>query len=100
MWPVGNLDLRTRVILALLALVATKFVAILSPILQAWAVDDLAGSGVPEFTLGAIGLTVAYGMARIATNGFQQILDALFAKVAQCALRQLALETFKPVHRL
>ena len=99
-WPAGNFDLRARVVLALLALVATKFVAIVSPILQAWAVDDLAGSGVPEFALGAIGLTVAYGMARIATNGFQQIRDALFAKVAQSALRQLALETFKHIHRL
>ena len=87
-------------VLALLALVATKFVAILSPILQAWAVDDLAGSGVPEFALGAIGLTIAYGMARIATNGFQQIRDALFAKVAQRALRRLALETFKHIHQL
>ena len=100
MWPAGNFDLRARVVLALLALVATKFVAILSPILQAWAVDDLAGSGVPEFALGAIGLTVAYGMARIATNGFQQIRDALFAKVAQRALRRLALETFEHIHRL
>ena len=99
-WPAGNFDLRARVVLALLALVATKFVAILSPILQAWAVDDLAGSGVPEFALGAIGLTIAYGMARIATNGFQQIRDALFAKVAQRALRRLALETFKHIHQL
>ncbi|MGB1709834.1 MAG: ABC transporter transmembrane domain-containing protein, partial [Candidatus Puniceispirillaceae bacterium] len=100
MWPASNFDLRARVVLALLALVATKFVAILSPILQAWAVDDLAGSGVPEFALGAIGLTVAYGMARIATNGFQQVRDALFAKVAQSALRRLALETFEHIHRL
>ena len=86
--------------LALLALVATKFTAIVAPILQAWAVDDLADSGVPEFALGAIGLTIAYGVARIATNGFQQIRDALFAKVAQRALRRLALETFEHVHRL
>ena len=99
-WPARNFDLRVRVVLALLALVATKFVAILSPILQAWAVDDLAGSGAPEFALGAIGLTIAYGMARIATNGFQQIRDALFAKVAQRALRRLALETFKHIHQL
>ncbi len=99
-WPVNNFDLRTRVVLALLALVAAKCVAILSPILQAWAVDDLAGSGLPEFALGAIGLTIAYGMARIATNGFQQIRDALFAKVAQRALRRLALETFRHIHRL
>ena len=53
----------------------------------------------PEFALGAIGLTVAYGIARIATNGFQQI-HALFAKVAQRALRSLALETFEHIHRL
>ena len=99
-WPAGSFDLRARVVLALLALVATKFVAILSPILQAWAVDDLAGSGLPEFALGAIGLTIAYGMARIATNGFQQIRDAFFAKVAQRALRRLALETFEHIHRL
>jgi ABC-type transport system involved in Fe-S cluster assembly fused permease/ATPase subunit len=88
------------VVLALLALVAAKCFAILSPILQAWAVDDLAGSRLPEFALGAIGLTIAYGMARIATNGFQQARDALFAKVAQRALRRLALETFQHIHRL
>ena len=99
-WPVGNFDLRARVVLALIALVATKFIAILAPILQAWAVDDLAGDGVHEFALGAIGLTVAYGFARISTNGFQQIRDALFAKVAQRALRRLALETFEHIHRL
>ena len=55
---------------------------------------------MPGFALGAIGLTVAYGMARIATNGFQQIRDALFAKVAQRALRRLALETFEHIHQL
>ena len=55
---------------------------------------------MPEFALGGIGLTVAYGMARIATNGFQQIRDVLFAKVAQRALRRLALETFEHIHRL
>ena len=99
-WPAGNLDLRARVVLALLALVAAKFVAILAPILQAWAVDDLAAGGVPAFARGAIGLTVAYGVARIATNGFQQVRDALFAKVAQRALRSLALETFEHIHRL
>ncbi len=99
-WPVDNFDLRVRVVLALIALTATKFVAIAAPLLQAWAVDDLADSGVPELALGAIGLTVAYGMARIATNGFQQMRDAFFAKVAQRALRRLALETFEHIHRL
>ncbi len=99
-WPSNNFNLRARVALALLALVAAKAIAILGPILQAWAVDDLAGENVPNIALGAIGLTVAYAFARIATNGFQQIRDSLFAKVAQRALRRLALETFEHIHRL
>ena len=40
---------------------------------------------------GAIGLTVAYGMARLMNVGFQQLRDAVFARVAQRALRALAL---------
>ena len=99
-WPSNNFNLRARVALAILALVAAKAIAILGPILQAWAVDDLAGENVPNFALGAIGLTVAYAFARIATNGFQQIRDSLFAKVSQRALRRLALETFEHIHRL
>ena len=78
-WPAGNFDLRARVVLALTALVATKFIAILAPILQAWAVDDLAGSGVPDFALGAIGLSVAYGLSRFATIGLHKIRDDLFS---------------------
>ena len=99
-WPIGDFDLRARVVLALFALVGSKFIAILAPILQAWAVDDLLGRGLSEFALGAIGLTIAYGCARIMTNGFQQVRDALFAKVAQRALRRLALETFEHIHSL
>ena len=67
-WPIGDFNLRACVVFALIALVGGKFMAVLAPILQAWAVDDLIGSGLPEFALGAIGLTVAYGCARIMTN--------------------------------
>ena len=79
---------------------AAKAIAIFGPILQAWAVDDLAGENVANFALGAIGLTVAYAFARIATNSFQQNRESLFAKVAERALRRLALETFEHIHRL
>ena len=37
--------------------------------------------------LGAVGLTVAYGVARAANVGFQQLRDAIFARVGQRALR-------------
>ena len=100
MWPKGDFDLRARVLLSLLALVVAKLIAVLAPILQAWAVDDLAGNLAPDFLLGAIGLTVAYALARVATNAFQQLRDVLFAKVAQRALRSLALETFEHIHKM
>ena len=50
--------------------------------------------------MGAIGLTVAYGVTRLMAVGFQQLRDVLFAPVGQRALRQLALETFTHIHRL
>ena len=99
-WPKGDLNLRLRVLLALVALVAAKLFAVLAPIFQAWAVDDLAGSLVPDFILGALGLTLAYGLARVSTNAFQQLRDVLFAKVGQRALRSLALETFEHIHKM
>jgi ATP-binding cassette subfamily B protein len=99
-WPAGDTVLRVRVVLALLALIGSKIIAILAPILQAWAVDDLAGSNISDFILGAVGLTVAYGFARIMTSGFQQLRDVLFAKVAQRAFRRLALQTFHHIHKL
>jgi len=99
-WPAGNKELRLRVVFALLALVGSKIIAIIGPLLQAWAVDELAGNNISDFVLGAFGLTIAYGFARIMISGFQQLRDALFAKVAQRALRRLALQTFEHIHKL
>ena len=73
---------------------------VIAPLLQAQAVDNLSSNGVSDLMLGAVGLTVAYGLARIITNAFQQLRDVIFAKVGQRALRQIALETFQHIHRL
>jgi len=100
LWPEGQAWVKYRVVLALAVLVLAKMIAVYTPILYKGAVDHLAGEGVPDLALGAIGLTVAYGMARIMTIGFQQLRDAIFAPVAQRALRRLALETFTHIHRL
>ncbi len=43
---------------------------------------------------------MAYGLARLANVGFQQLRDVIFTPVGQRALRQLALETFTHIHRL
>lgn len=100
LWPEDKTWVKYRVVLAMLALVISKVIAVYSPQLYGAAVDSLAADGVPPLALGAVGLTVAYGLARLMTNGFQQLRDAIFAKVAQRALRQLALETFEHIHRL
>ena len=47
-----------------------------------------------------VALIVAYGLARVASAGFGELRDALFASVEQRAVRQLALRTFRHLHAL
>ncbi|MFD3190710.1 ABCB family ABC transporter ATP-binding protein/permease [Sedimentitalea sp. HM32M-2] len=100
LWPKDQPWVKRRVVIAMTMLMLAKLIAVYTPILYKGAVDGLADQGVPMLALGAVGLTVAYGMARLMTVGFQQLRDAVFAPVAQRALRQLALETFQHIHRL
>lgn len=94
---------KIRVIIALVFLMAAKIVTVGTPVLYKAAVDALAGdakSAAWMLGMGAVGLTVAYGMARLMSNGFNQLRDVVFAPVAQSALRKLALETFNHIHAL
>jgi len=94
---------KRRVVFALVFLIASKLVAVGTPVLYKGAVDMLSGDASDAtwmLTLGAVGLTVAYGMARVMNIGFQQLRDVVFALVGQRALRMLALETFTHIHRL
>ncbi|WP_189368734.1 ABCB family ABC transporter ATP-binding protein/permease [Tateyamaria omphalii] len=100
LWPADKPWVKQRVVLAMMALVLSKLVSVYTPILYRDAVNVLGGEGVSDLALGAIGLTVAYGVARLMNVGFQQLRDAIFARVAQRALRMLALETFQHIHRL
>ncbi|NNK15636.1 MAG: ABC transporter ATP-binding protein/permease [Sulfitobacter sp.] len=100
LWPANMPWVRRRVVLAMIALFVSKLISVATPLFYRDAVDALAGEGVPMVALGAIGLTIAYGMARLMTVGFQQLRDAIFARVGQRALRMLALETFEHIHRL
>ena len=104
LWPKDKPGMRARVVLALLALVAAKVVTVGTPFIYKAAVDTLAGQGSQSpffmFALGAVGLTVAYGGARVLAVGFDQLRDVIFARVGQRALRQLALVTFQHIHKL
>ena len=100
LWPAEAPWVKYRVVLAIAVLVLAKVIAVYTPMIYKSAVDSLAAEGHSPLALGAVGLTVAYGMARILTIGFQQLRDAVFAPVGQRALRRLALETFTHIHRL
>ena len=106
LWP-KNPDqawVKRRVLLALFALALSKVIAVATPFLFKAAVDVLAGENEATdalmLILGAGGLMFAYGFFRLASVGFGELRDAIFARVGQRALRSLALETFEHIHAL
>ena len=100
LWPKDRFDFRVKVISALVLLVLAKAVINFAPFLYREAVNALTETGNSQFLLGAVGMTVAYGGARILSRGFEQLRDVVFAAVAQRAFRNLALETFQHIHKL
>ncbi|WP_116082783.1 ABC transporter ATP-binding protein/permease [Tropicimonas sp. IMCC34011] len=104
LWPRGNTPLKVRTVAALAVLVLAKLVAVGTPLIYKSAVDALAGDTPQDagmlLALGAVGLTVAYGTARLLGTAFTQLRDMLFARVAQNGLRRLGLRTFRHIHRM
>lgn len=88
--------------LAIAALIVAKCITVLSPYFFAWATDTLAGEdvGLPAFLVAPVMLVLAYNAARVLAVAFNQMRDALFARVGQYAVRQLANLTFHHLHKL
>ncbi len=103
LWPDGEGWVKRRVVLSLTLLVMAKVVSATTPYIYKKAVDALAGP-TPDagmvLAYGAIGLTIAYGLARLGAIVFGELRDVVFVRVGQRALRRLALETFTHIHRL
>jgi len=99
LWPRDSVELRARVVLALLLLAAGKLINITSPFFYKYAVDALT---VPKPGIIAvpIAMIIAYGAARVMSQGFNELRNAVFAKVGQRAVRQVALSAFRHVHAL
>lgn len=102
LWPAGETGVKVRVVLALAMLLVAKLISVATPLFYKHAVDALSAEADPALWLGmgAVGLTVAYGMARLMNVGLSQLRDAVFAPVGQRALRRLAYETFVHIHSL
>ena len=105
MWPSDRPDLKVRVVWATLFLVLAKLVLIVVPYFFKYATDALNGKPdapdlLPIWLLTPVMLVLAYNVARVTQWGLNQLRDALFARVGQHAVRQLAFRTFKHMHKL
>ena len=105
MWPSDRPDLKVRVLVAVLALVAAKVFTVLVPYTFKWATDVLTGQGSvpgywPLLLAAPVVLVVAYNFGRVIATTLNQVRDALFARVGQHAVRRLAYRTFGHLHDL
>jgi ABC-type transport system involved in Fe-S cluster assembly fused permease/ATPase subunit len=101
LWPDGRMDLKVRVVLAVVALVLAKVVTVLTPFAYKYAVDALtAKDGLPALVVVPAFMILAYGVGRVMMVAFAQLRDAIFAKVGQRAVRELAMRTFRHLHAL
>ncbi|SOB96778.1 ABCB family ABC transporter ATP-binding protein/permease [Thalassospira xiamenensis] len=109
LWPRGEFELKTRVVIALLFLVGAKIANVYVPVLYKYAVDALGGGKAGTGSAGAdttslivvpVGMIVAYGLVRVLSSAFGELRDAVFAKVAQRAIRTSALGVFEHLHAL
>ncbi len=106
-WPKNRPDLRRRVVLAVIALVLAKVITVTTPFAYKAAVDWLTGSATGEDAVSAatlaylpIMLIIAYGLGRVLMIGFNQLRDVLFTRVGQNAVRALANQVFRHLHRM
>jgi ATP-binding cassette, subfamily B, heavy metal transporter len=105
LWPPQAPALRLRVVLAILFLIVGRFINIAVPFLYRHAVDALAPAKTAP-AVGAVAIAipaaaiVAYGFARVMSQGFTELRNAIFARVSQRAVRQVALQAFRHVHGL
>jgi ATP-binding cassette subfamily B protein len=99
LWPKGAPELRLRVVVALGFLALAKLINVGVPVLYKGAVDALT-PGTAAVIVVPVMLVVAYGVARVVAQVFGELRDAVFAKVGQRAVRQIALRTFRHLHAL
>ncbi|MEP3114234.1 ABC transporter ATP-binding protein/permease [Nisaea sp.] len=98
LWPKGQYEMRARVVVALACLVLAKAASVYVPILYKEAVDLISGDKF-DFTV-LLWIIVAYGMTRLGQQAFAQLREFFFARVAQRAIRSVAIKTFRHLHRL
>jgi len=91
-------EFRGRVLLALAFLVSAKLANIAVPLVMKRIVDGLSQPAAVVAV--PIAFLVAYGLLRLSSTAFNELRDVVFVKVAQRAMRRVALEVFHHLHAL
>jgi len=97
LWPKGQTELKARVVVAVLLVLAGKAVTLAGPYALKLAVDRMSGHSA--FVIVA-GLVLAYTAARFGGVLSDNLRNAVFEKVGQDAARRLAATVFRHVHDL
>lgn len=97
LWPKDKPAFKFRVVLALALLIGSKLLNVQVPFFFKSIVDDMNIDWTHE--LGTVGtviglLILAYGGARFGAVLFGELRNAIFASVAQLAIRRVAYDTF------
>jgi ABC-type transport system involved in Fe-S cluster assembly fused permease/ATPase subunit len=102
LWPKDKNSMRFRVIAAIICLLLAKAANVGTPPILGYAVDSLTelSQGLNIYMLIPLALIISYGIARVAALAFGELRNAIFSKVAQNAITQLTLNTFKHLHSL
>ncbi|MBV9863417.1 MAG: ABC transporter ATP-binding protein/permease [Alphaproteobacteria bacterium] len=101
LWPRDSVEMRVRIVAAMALLAGGKVVNIFIPLLYKHAVDALSGAGAARTVIVVpVGFVLAYGLARVLSQGSNELRDAVFAKVEQRAVRRVALSAFRHLHAL
>lgn len=103
-WPADDPMIRKRVVFSLGLLVGSKCVNVSVPFLFKAIVDGaglLSTATPPEAMLAAtMSLILGYGAARLGAAGFNELRNAVFARVAQHSIRKIATNVFVHLHNL
>lgn len=100
LWPYLT-EFRGRVILAAVFLVTAKVATVATPVALKYIVDylDKGTAGEMALLIPTL-LVVAYGLLRFSGTLFNELRDAVFARVAERAMRRVSLRVFEHLHQL
>ncbi len=98
LWPKGEPELRVRVVIALILVLAGKAIVLLMPFAYKAVVDAMSGE---RQAWGAAAIMVfAYVAARFGGVLADNLRNAIFEKVGQSAARRLSARVFRHIHAL